>query len=91
MNPTQLSQLRRLIKANPALIWYTKNYDQLDAAAITEAVLNHGSWAEVSQLNQIIGIDTASQIFSQLNSSPRSNLHPLTRHFFSLYYARHSS
>jgi len=91
MAPKQLVQLGHLVKTNPSLIWYTKSYGQLDAEVITEAILNHGSWQEVNQLNQILGFNTASQIFQKLNSSPRNNLHPLTRHFFTLYYARHSS
>ena len=91
MTTAQLTQLRRLIKANPLLIWYTQNYDQLDAEVIVEAILNYGSWQQVTALHHTLGLSTTSKIFHELLSRPRHNFQPLTYHFFSLYYARHAS
>jgi hypothetical protein len=89
MQLNQLTQARQLIKDNPGLIWYTKNYDDLDAAAITEAILSFGDWKEVQALRRIFGWQELKNIFLDLTNKRRVNLRPETVHFFNLYFQRH--
>ena len=80
------------IKARRHLIWYTKNYDGLNAEAIVEATLNYGNWGDVQTLAKIIGIKAMARIF-RAQTDPhrmRINYHPKTAHFFTLYFKRHA-
>ena len=80
------------IKQRPHLIWYTKNYDDLNAEAVVEATLNYGNWEDVQTLIRIIGIKEMARIF-KAQTNPRRmriNYHPKTAHFFKLYFNRHA-
>lgn len=90
MNGKVLDQARDLIRDNPSLIWYTKNYDELHDKSIVEAILNYGSWEETKKLFEIMGIDRVAEIFRGLVGGERSNLHYLARNFYKLYFDRHA-
>jgi len=80
------------IKQRPHLIWYTKNYEGLNAEAIVEATLNYGDWEDVQTLIKILSIKEVARIF-RAQTSPRRmrvNYHPKTAHFFKLYFKRHA-
>ncbi|MBU2051936.1 hypothetical protein KKH13_01900 [Patescibacteria group bacterium] len=89
MRLNQLFQARQLIKDKPGLIWYTKNYDGLDAAAVTEAVLSYGDWNDVQTLCRIFGLQELKNIFKKLTNNKRVNLRPETVNFFNLYFKHH--
>ncbi len=89
MRLNQLTQARQLIKDRPWLIWYTKNYDGLDASAITEAILSGGGWDDFLSLRRIFGLGELKNIFLDLTNKRRVNLRPETVHFFNLYFNRH--
>jgi len=80
------------IKKRKYLIWYTENYDGLDAESIVEATLNYGDWDDVMALIKILGIKKVAKIF-KAQTSPRRmriNYHSSTAHFFKLYFNRHA-
>ena len=82
-------KLAEFIKKRPHLIWYTKNYEGLDAASIVEATLNYGDWDDVQTLIKILGIKKVAKIFrekSKLGKWGRQNYHAMTKHFFTLYF-----
>jgi hypothetical protein len=78
------------IKQRKHLIWYVKDYDALDEAAILEATLNYGDWDDVQLLFKILGIKKAAKIFKKQISGWRTNYHEKTKHFFSLYFQKHA-
>lgn len=91
MAMSRLNQARQIIKAKPWLIWYTQNFDGLDAPAITEAVLSGGGWDDFLALRRIFGLAELKDIFTGLINKRRVNLCPETVNFFNLYFKRHVS
>lgn len=81
------------IKARKSLIWWVKDYDKLEAAAIVEATLNNGDWEDVRTLIKILGIKQVAKIFRE-KSKPskigRQNYAPKTKHFFTLYFNKYA-
>ncbi|MBU1085191.1 MAG: hypothetical protein ABIJ43_02075 [Candidatus Beckwithbacteria bacterium] len=91
MPSTALTKARNIIKKNPSLIWYTKGYDQLDLKAITEAVLNYGSWEQFLELKSILTTKKLGFIYHQLANQKRCNLHPLVKNYFKFYFNKYAS
>lgn len=91
MRLSQLFKARQLIKKKPWLIWSTRNFDGLDAAAITEAILSYGDWKDFLNLKQIFGLKELQNIFVKLTNKKRVNLRPQTINLFNDYFQRYAS
>jgi hypothetical protein len=91
MTQEQLEDLQKMVKNNSSLIWYSNNYDSLDIEAIAEAIYNNGTWEQIQMLHKIIGLKEAGIIFEKLSQRNRSNLKPIVRNYFTLYYDKHTS
>lgn len=86
--------IHAFIKKRPYLIWYVNDYDALDAAAVVEATLNYGDWADVQELIGILGVREVAQIFREKSASSaigRSNYRPEVAHYFRLYFAKYAA
>lgn len=79
-----------IIKNKPYLIWYTKNYDKLNDAAVVEAVLNYGDWEDVQGLIKLLGIKKIARIFDRQTKQRRCNYNDKVKNYFTLYFARHA-
>jgi len=91
MRLSQLVKARQLIKKQPWLIWSTRHFDGLDAAAITEAILSYGDWQDFLNLKEIFGLKELQNIFVKLTNKKRVNLRPPTVNLFNLYFQRYAS
>ena len=91
MRLSQLFRARQLIKDKPALIWSTRQFDKLDAAVITEAILSYGDWQDFLNLKHIFGLKELQSIFFRLTNKKRVNLRPPTVNLFNLYFQRYAS
>ena len=87
---SELDELRNIIRQKPYLIWYTRKYDQLSLKAISEAIFNYGSWEDFKSAEEVLGIKNFSQVFSELKTQKRSNLHPLVSNYFALYFNKYA-
>jgi len=79
----------KIIKNNPYLIWYTKNYDNLSDESVVEAVLNYGDWHHFKQLIKALGIKKTAKIFKKEADKKRSNYKPKVKNYFSLYFNKY--
>lgn len=79
-----------IIKKKPYLIWYTKDYDNLNDEAVVEAVLNNGNWDDVRELIDALGISRVADIFRKQTSGKRINYRPEVKNYFSLYFAKYA-
>ena len=82
-----IEQARDIIRKNPVLIWYSKNYDGFDLPCIVEAVLNYGSWDEFKELIGAVGIEEVAKIFYQHANRPRCNYKDLSKIYFDKVFA----
>ena len=81
------------IKKRKHLLWYVKDTDQVDEAAIVEATLNYGDWNDVQALFQILTIERAAKIFrakSKPGALRRSNYRPEVAAYFSRYFHQYA-
>ena len=85
-----MSEIHDFIRKRPGLIWYTKSYDTLPEESIVEHVLNYGNWDDVQEVIRILGIRRVAEIFNTYAFRPRTNYFPEVRHFFKLYFDKHS-
>jgi len=83
---------QEFIKSRPDLVWYTKNYDNLNDSAIVEAVLSYGDWDDVQKLIQILGMERISTIFREQTDSSklRCNYSPKTKNYFTHYFNKYA-
>ena len=85
--------LSDFIKKRKYLIWWTKDYDKLDAESVLEAVLNYGNWDDVQTLFGIIGLKKAAEIFhrqSQKSKMGRQNYRSEAKNYFTMYFERYA-
>ena len=80
------------ISARKHLIWYVRDLRGLGEESVVEHTLNYGNWDDVQELIRILGMEEVARIFRKQMRTGRQkgNYHPKTRHFFSLYFARHA-
>jgi len=78
------------IKKRPYLIWYTKNFDNLSADSIVEAVLNYGSWDDFEKMVKILGMKKTASIFRKRSKQKRCNYRPEIKNYFQLYFQKYA-
>lgn len=80
------------IKKRKHLIWYTRDFDNVNDDIIIEATLNYGNWEDFKKLMKIMGIKKMASIFKRQTDprKKRTNYHPKTAHFFKRYFKRHA-
>jgi hypothetical protein len=86
----QIEQARDIIRKNPHLIWYSKNYDGFEERTIFEHVLNYGQWEDVQELVRIYGFKESLKVLKELTKGPRQNLYPQVSHYFNLYFSQYA-
>lgn len=84
-------KLRDFIAAHPTFSWYVKDPRTLSEEAIVEATLNYGNWNDVQEMIRILGIENVARIFNTQTHRARTNYHPKTQHYFSLYFKKHAA
>lgn len=89
-NKSKIEQARDIIRKNPHLIWYSKNYDGFSERTIFEHVLNYGDWDNVQELVRIYGFKECLKILKELTSGKRQNLYPQVNHYFNLYFSNYA-
>jgi hypothetical protein len=88
-------ELKALIRKNAHLFWYTKDSEKenLPLPVVLEFFLNYADEENVKELIKLVGKKkSAFLFFSQINKSERmgNNFNPLTKNFFSLYFAKYA-
>ena len=83
--------LRDFIAKREAFVWYVADLRTLSDEAIVEATLNYGDWDDVQEVIRILGMEKVAQIFKAQTHRTRSNYHPKTRNFFSLYFNKYAA
>ena len=82
--------IHQFIRERSYLIWYTQNYDGLDAPAILEATLNYGDWDDVQKLIAILGVQESARIFREYSRRSRSNYRREISNYFELYFNKYA-
>jgi hypothetical protein len=82
--------LQKFIKSRPHLVWFTKNYDELDDQVVVEAILNYGDWDDVKKVIKILGIKKTAKIFRKQVRHKRCNYRPEIKHYFTLYFNKYA-
>jgi len=85
-------EIREFIRENSHLFWWIKpeELENIDIAFPVEAILNYGNEKSVRKLFDLVGIKKTAEIFYRQTSGLRTNYHPRTVHYFTLYFQRHA-
>lgn len=85
-------KIQSFILENEALFWGVKADEKINISRelLVETILNYGDEKKVKKLFDLIGVRTAADIFFRQTAGKRSNYHPRTRHFFTLYFKKHA-
>jgi len=87
----KIEQARDIIRKNPHLIWYSKNYDGFTEKTIFEHVLNYGQWKDVQELVRIYGFKECLSILSEMiTKHKRNNLRKEVINYYSAYFKSHA-
>ncbi len=78
------------IEKRPHLVWHVSDYKKLSEEAVVEAVLNYGTFDDVLELFDIMGIERVAEIFRRESSKERSNYRPEIKNYFNLYFQEHA-
>ncbi len=78
--------IQEFIIKHPHFVWWNTNPETLSTEAIVEATLNFGNWEDVQEIIDILGKEEVARIFFIQTKQRRSNYHPKTKHFFTLYF-----
>lgn len=84
-----MKKINEFIKKRPYLVWSTKNYDQLSADSIVEAVLNYGDWPDFQEMIKILGLKKTALIFRKKSRQKRCNYDPKIKNYFQLYFNKY--
>ena len=86
-----MAAIHDFIKERPHLIWYVKNYDRLSERSVVEHTLNYGTWNDVQELVNIMGIKDMAAIFKQYAFEERTNYLPEIKLYFDRYFTKHNA
>jgi len=77
-----IEKARDIIRKNPSLIWYSKNYDGFSLASIVESILNYGTWDEFKELINAVGLEEIAKTFYEYAFRPRCNYKKMSKIYF---------
>lgn len=86
------ADIKNFIQENKALFWGVKADEKVNISRelLVETILNYGDEKQVKKLFDVLGLQTVADIFFRQIEGKRSNYHPRTRHFFTLYFKKHA-
>jgi hypothetical protein len=89
-------EVKKFIDDHQELFWYTPapKSEKVTDELLVETILNYGTWEQVHELFDIMGINNVAQIFFNfINRSERckGNYNEVILNYFTLYFNRHAS
>lgn len=85
-----IEKARDIIRKNPSLIWYSKNYDGFELSSIVEAVLNYGDWDQFKELISAVGINEVAKTFYAHAFGTRCNYRSDIKKFYTEVFKRNA-
>ena len=88
-------KIKDYINERNDLFWYSPEpkSETVTNDQLVETILNYGSWNDVQELFNVLGVNNAAQIFfSSINKSERrkSNYFETVTNYFTLYFNRYA-
>jgi hypothetical protein len=86
----QQQKLKRFIKKNEHLFWYTPKKDKKNISdeLLMEFVLNYTELPTIKEYFKIVGLKKAKAIFREFKGRKKGNLYPEIYNLFSKYFER---
>ena len=78
------------IAKHSALFWSVGDLSKVTDVLLVETILNYGSWEDVKELIQVLGLSRTAILFrSSTEGRIRDNYFPEVKNFFTLFFKRH--
>ena len=79
------------IAKRSSLFWSVGDLSKVSDILLVETILNYGSWEDVKELIQLLGISRTATLFKNTTEGRvRDNYFPEVKNFFKLYFTRHA-
>ncbi len=78
------------IAKRSALFWSVGDLSKVTDVLLVETILNYGSWEDVKELIQLLGLSRTATLFrSSTEGRMRDNYFPEVKNFFTHFFKRH--
>ena len=79
------------ISKRASLFWSVGDLSKVSDILLVETILNYGSWEDVKELIQLLGISRTAKLFRDTTEGRvRDNYFPEVKNYFTLYFTRHA-
>ena len=85
-----MTMLQKILEGKPYLAWYIKDKKALSDKSALEHVLSYGSWDDVMEAENVLGISKMKSLFEEIKSGKRVNLKKRTLNYFQKYFAKYA-
>ena len=85
--------LKNFIRENGSLFWYTPEDkgEKVTDELLVETMLNYGTLDQIKELFQLMGIQTAAEVFRNMTGRKKLNYFPAIWNYFDLYFDKYAS
>ena len=85
--------LKNFIRENGSLFWYTPEDkgEKVTDDLLVETMLNYGTLDQIKELFQLMGIQTAAEVFRNMTGRKKLNYFPAIWNYFDLYFDKYAS
>jgi hypothetical protein len=91
-NATRTQEIKDFIDVHQALFWYSPapKSETVSDELLVESVLNYGTWKDVHEMFDLMGLQNASAIFRGMTGRKVGNYYPEIWNYFNLYFNKYA-
>ncbi len=85
--------IKQYIQEHQALFWSVpkEKKEEISEILLIETILNYGTWEDVMELFEVVGLHRAANIFFKASENrTRHNFLPQVENYFKIYFQRHA-
>jgi len=86
-------EVRKFIEDHGCLFWYTPapKGENVTDELLVETILNYGSWEDVLELFNVMGLKNVATVFRGMTGRKKLNYFPEIHNYFNLYFKKYAS
>ena len=86
-------EVQKFIENHGYLFWYTPapKGEKVTDELLVETILNYGSWEDVHELFNVMGLKNVAKIFWGMTGRKKLNYFPEIHNYFTLYFKKYAS
>ena len=87
------AEVKKFIDDHGYLFWYSPapKSETVSDELLVESMLNYGTWEEVHNMFNIMGLKKTASVFWGMTGRKKLNFFPEIHNYFTLYFAKYAS